>query len=136
MAQWFWRKRWKCEKFTDRLTKDNRRSQKVTRAFNSCELKKKRERLELIVTLHVKVYKNLTSFTEINQCDQASTLCLSSQCVPIPQKPYYFCTACPPGKTGQWCTIGKLLTIKRTRGIFCAEIVERTKFRSLPSETI
>ena len=39
LAQWFWRNRWKCEKFTDRLTKDNGWSEKVTRAVNSGELK-------------------------------------------------------------------------------------------------
>nr|XP_022329704.1 neurogenic locus notch homolog protein 1-like isoform X2 [Crassostrea virginica] len=42
----------------------------------------------------------------INQCDQASTLCALSQCVHTPLlKPYYFCTGCPPGKTGERCTM-------------------------------
>ena len=96
---------------------------------------KKSEKQELIETPHVKVYKNLPSFTEINPCDQASTVCPSSQCVSIPQKPYYFCKGCPSGKTGNLCTIGMLLTIKRTRRLFCDEIIERT-FSSLPCVTI
>ena len=48
LAQWFWRRRWKCEKFTDgrtdgqmdRQTTDNRGSEKLTWAFSSGELKK------------------------------------------------------------------------------------------------
>ena len=106
----------------------------VTEALNSGELKKG-EKLELIETPHVIVYKNLQSFTEINQCEQVSTVCPSSKCVSIPQKPYYLCNGCPPGKTGERCTIGMLLTIKRTRRIFCDEIIERT-FSSLPCVTI
>ena len=43
LAQWFWRRRWKCEKFTDgqtdRQTTDNRWSEKLTWAFSSGELK-------------------------------------------------------------------------------------------------
>ena len=43
LAQWFWRRRWKCEKFTDRQTDrqttDNRWSEKLTWAFSSGELK-------------------------------------------------------------------------------------------------
>ena len=96
---------------------------------------KKGEKQELIETPHVKGYKNLPSFTETNPCDQASTVCPSSQCVSIPQKPYYFCNGCPSGKTGERCTIGMLLTLKRTRRIFCDEIIERT-FSSLPCVTI
>ena len=41
LTQWFWRKRWKCEKFTDRQTDgqtDDRRSEKLTWAFSSGEL--------------------------------------------------------------------------------------------------
>ena len=34
-----WRKRFKCEKFTDRLTTDDRRSEKLTWAFGIGELK-------------------------------------------------------------------------------------------------
>ena len=44
LAQWFWRRRWKCEKFTDRwtvgLTTDDRWSEKFTWAFSSGELKR------------------------------------------------------------------------------------------------
>ena len=44
LAQWFWRRRWKCEKFTDgwtdRQTTDDRWSEKLTWAFSSGELKK------------------------------------------------------------------------------------------------
>ena len=51
LAQWFWRRRWKCEKFrdrrtdrqadgqTDRQTTDDRWSEKLTWAFSSGELK-------------------------------------------------------------------------------------------------
>ena len=43
LAQWFWRRSWKCEKLTDRQTDrqttDNRRSEKLTWAFSSGELK-------------------------------------------------------------------------------------------------
>ena len=43
-AQWFWRRRWKCEKFTDRRsdgwTTDNRLSEKFHWACSSGELKK------------------------------------------------------------------------------------------------
>ena len=43
LAQWFWRRRWKCEKFTDgqtdRQTTDDNWSDKVTWAFSSGELK-------------------------------------------------------------------------------------------------
>ena len=47
LAQWFWRRRWKCEKFTDRQTDgqtngqttDDRWSEKLTWAFSSGELK-------------------------------------------------------------------------------------------------
>ena len=43
LAQWFWRRRWKCEKFTDRRTDrqttDDRWSEKLTWAFSSGELK-------------------------------------------------------------------------------------------------
>ena len=49
LAQWFWRRRWKCEKFTgqtdgqtDRQTTDDRWSEKLTWAFSSGELKKSR----------------------------------------------------------------------------------------------
>ena len=38
LAQWFLRRRWKCEKFTDGQT-DDRRSEKLTWAFSSHELK-------------------------------------------------------------------------------------------------
>ena len=38
LAQWFLRRRWKCEKFTDRRTTDNRRSEKLTWAFSSGDL--------------------------------------------------------------------------------------------------
>ena len=38
LAQWFWRRRWNCEKFTERQM-DDRRSEKLTWAFNSGELK-------------------------------------------------------------------------------------------------
>ena len=46
LAQWFWRRRWKCEKFTDgqtdrwtdRQTTDDRWSEKLTWAFSSGEL--------------------------------------------------------------------------------------------------
>ena len=38
LAQWFWRRRWKCEKFTDRLT-DDRQSEKLASTFRSDELK-------------------------------------------------------------------------------------------------
>ncbi|XP_078314028.1 uncharacterized protein LOC111129527 [Crassostrea virginica] len=42
----------------------------------------------------------------INPCDQASTFCPSSQCVSTPLlPPFYFCNECPPGKTGDRCTI-------------------------------
>ena len=44
-AHWFWRRRWKCEKFrdgqTDRQTMDDRWSEKLTWAFSSGELKTK-----------------------------------------------------------------------------------------------
>ena len=48
LAQWFWRRRWKCEKFTDRRTDgrtdrhttDDRWSEKLTWAFSSGGLKK------------------------------------------------------------------------------------------------
>ena len=48
LAQWFWRRRWKCVKFTDgrtdgrtdRQTTDDRWSEKLTWAFSSGELKK------------------------------------------------------------------------------------------------
>ena len=40
LAQWFWRRRWKCEKFTDRQTTDDRGSEKkLTWAFRPGELK-------------------------------------------------------------------------------------------------
>ena len=39
LAQWSWRRKWKCEKFTDRQTKDARRSEKLTWEFRSCDLK-------------------------------------------------------------------------------------------------
>ena len=43
LAQWFWRRSWKCEKFTDGQTDgqttDNRRSEKITWALSSGELK-------------------------------------------------------------------------------------------------
>ena len=43
LAQWFWRRRWKYEKFTDRQTDgrttDDRWSEKLTWAFISSELK-------------------------------------------------------------------------------------------------
>ena len=50
LAQWFWRRRWKCEKFTDRQTDgmdgrmdrkrpEDRWSEKLTLAFSSGELK-------------------------------------------------------------------------------------------------
>ena len=51
LAQWFWRRRWRCEKFTDRQTDrqmdgrtdgqmlDDRWSEKLTWAFSSGELK-------------------------------------------------------------------------------------------------
>ena len=43
LDQWFWRRRWKCEKFTDgptgRQTTDDRWSEKLTWAFSSGELK-------------------------------------------------------------------------------------------------
>ena len=46
LAQWLWRRKWKCEKFTDgrtnrqtdRLTTDERWSEKLTWAFSSGEL--------------------------------------------------------------------------------------------------
>ena len=45
LAHWFWRRRWKCEKFTDRQTDrqttDDRWSEKLTWAFSSGELKMK-----------------------------------------------------------------------------------------------
>ena len=42
LAQWFWRRRWKCEKFTDRWAEtDDRWSEKLTWAFSSGELKMK-----------------------------------------------------------------------------------------------
>ena len=34
LAQWFWRRRWKCEKFTDGRTTDTRRSEKLDHLFN------------------------------------------------------------------------------------------------------
>ena len=44
LAQWFWRRRWKCEKFTDRRTDrqttDDRWLEKLPWAFTSGELKK------------------------------------------------------------------------------------------------
>ena len=40
LAQWFWRRRWKCEKLTDRRT-DKRRSEKFTWAFSPGEIKHK-----------------------------------------------------------------------------------------------
>ena len=42
LAQWFWSRRWKCEKFTDRRTDgqtDDGWSEKLTWAFSSGELK-------------------------------------------------------------------------------------------------
>ena len=40
LAQWFWRRSWTCEKFTDdRQTTDNRQSEKLTWVFISGELK-------------------------------------------------------------------------------------------------
>ena len=45
LAQWFWIRRWKCEKFTDRRTDrqttDKRWSEKLTWAFSSGELKRR-----------------------------------------------------------------------------------------------
>ena len=38
LVDWFWRKRWKCEKYTDGQS-DDRRSEKITWAFSSGELK-------------------------------------------------------------------------------------------------
>ena len=38
LAQWFWKRRWKCEKFTDGQT-DDRWSEKLTWAFSPGELK-------------------------------------------------------------------------------------------------
>ena len=58
LAQWFWRRRWKREKFTDRLTDrqttDDRWSEKLTWAFSSGELKKN--------TLRVIHRENVLSF--------------------------------------------------------------------------
>ena len=39
-STWFLRRRWKCEKFADTRTADNRRSEKLSWAFSSGELKK------------------------------------------------------------------------------------------------
>ena len=56
-TQWFWRRRWKCKKFTeirpDRRTTDNRRSEKLTWAFSLGELKKTPFHLKIqIMQLH------------------------------------------------------------------------------------
>ena len=41
LAQWFWRRSWKCEKFTDRQRIDSRRSEKLIWAFSSGELQRR-----------------------------------------------------------------------------------------------
>ena len=39
LALWFWKRRWKCEKFTDRRAMDDTRSEKLTWAFSTEDLK-------------------------------------------------------------------------------------------------
>ena len=47
-AQWFWRRRWKCEKFTDRWTTDNRRSEKLKWAKNQISASSHENKLSFI----------------------------------------------------------------------------------------
>ena len=67
LAQWFWRRRWKCEKFTTTTTTttDKFWSEKLTLAFGSGELKRTSLNIDFIKKEHHSILTSLKkNFTQ------------------------------------------------------------------------
>ena len=76
LAQWFWRRRWKYGKFTDRRMTDDRRSEKLTWVWNS----NKRLRVVLWGVFRFRATGPISTISWYNNC--YSQQLLSERCGP------------------------------------------------------